>query len=225
MPRRHHRARREARLDIRFTQVTLKAPQRKRDLGAVRLWAVWAHECDPPEGVEALDWMLLTTVAVNDFEEALERLAWYRRRWGIEVYHRTLKSGCRIEERQLGAAERIEGCLAIDLVVAWRIYHLTMLGRETPDVPCSVYFKQAQWKALVAFVRQQAHGWEPSLGEAMRLVAGLGGFLGRKSDGYPGTKSLWLGFQRLDDITHAWTLFHEMQLSGKLAVSSKHDYG
>ena len=164
VPRRHHRARREARLDIRFTQVTLKAPQRKRDLGAVRLWAVWAHECDPPEGVEALDWMLLTTVAVNDFEEALERLAWYRRRWGIEVYHRTLKSGCRIEERQLGAAERIEGCLAIDLVVTWRIYHLTMLGRETPDVPCSVYFKQAQWKALVAFVRQQPMGgsrvWE-----------------------------------------------------------------
>ena len=87
----------------------LKAPQRKRALRGISLWAVWAHEPNPPAGVKALDWMLLTTVGVNDFDEALARLGWYRRRWGIEVYHRTLKSGCRIEERQLGAAERIGG--------------------------------------------------------------------------------------------------------------------
>src|SRR5208337_750014 len=73
---------------------------------------------------------------------------------GIEVYHRTLKSGCRIEQRQLGKAERIEACLAIDLVVAWRIFHLTKLGREVPDVPCSVYFEEAEWKALVAYTTQ-----------------------------------------------------------------------
>lgn len=225
IPRRHNQPARTARLEIRFAQVELRAPKRKRELPTVRVWAVWAHECEAPERVKALDWMLLTTVAVNDFEEALERLAWYRRRWGIEVYHRTLKSGCRIEERQLGAAQRIEGCLAIDLVVAWRVYHLVMLGRETPDVPCTVYFEEAQWKALVAFVRHEVEVSTPSLGEAMRMVAGLGGFLGRKSDGHPGPKSLWLGLQRLDDITHVWIIFNEMLQSGKLAVSSKHDYG
>ena len=166
--RRHNQPARRAKLEIRFAEVELKAPKRKRALPGIRLWAVWAHEPEPPAGVKALDWMLLTTVAVSDFEEALERLAWYRRRWGIEVYHRTLKSGCRIEERQLGHAQRIEGCLAIDLVVAWRVYHLTMLGRETPDVPCSVYFEEAQWKALVGFVptRSQGGGTEPGRSNA-----------------------------------------------------------
>ena len=73
--------------------------------------------------------------------------------------------------------------MAIDLVVAWRVYHLTMLGRETPDVPCTVYFEEQQWKALVAFVHREVREVVPSLGEAMRMVAGLGGFLGRKGDG------------------------------------------
>jgi hypothetical protein len=150
--------------------------------------------------------MLLTTLTVRTFEDATRCLAWYARRWGIEVYHRTLKSGCRIEQRQLGSAERLEACLAIDLVVAWRIFHLTKLGRETPDVPCTVFFEDAEWKALVAYVTHDplppAH--PPTLREATRMVASLGGFLGRTGDGEPGTQSLWLGLQRLDDIAALW---------------------
>ena len=118
-------------------------------------------------------------------------------RWGIEVYHRTLKSGCQIERRQLGAADRLEACLAVDLVVAWRIFHLAKLGREVPYVPCTVYFEEAEWKALVAYVAHNPTPPEhpPTLREAMRMVAGLGGFLGRKGDGEPGTQTLWLGLQ------------------------------
>jgi hypothetical protein len=129
-------------------------------------------------------------------------------RWGIEVFHRTLKSGCRIEQRQLGAADRIEACLAIDLVVAWRIFHLAKLGREIPDVPCTVSFEDAQWKALVAYITRNPvpPDQPPTLREAMRMVATIGGFLGRKSDGEPGTKTLWLGLQHLDTMTHIWKI-------------------
>ncbi len=74
-------------------------------------------------------------IEINSFEQAVEKLSWYCLRWGIEVYYKTLKSGCKIEERQLGNAAKIESCLAIDMVIAWRIYHLTKLGREIPDVP------------------------------------------------------------------------------------------
>lgn len=228
VPRRHNRPRRNATLEIRFAEVELQAPKRKTHLGSVRLWAVWAHEPEPPEGIVALDWMVLTTVPVHTFDDALERLAWYRQRWGIEVYHRTLKSGCRIEERQLGSAERLETCLAFDLVVAWRIYHLARLGRETPEVPCTVYFEDAEWKALVTLVhrdRTAPERGEPSLGEAMRMVAGLGGYLGRNSDGPPGTKSLWLGLQVLEPATAMWLFMSDPSLGGQLAVSSKHDYG
>ncbi len=63
-----------------------------------------------PADVKPLEWMLLTTIEVKNFAEACEKLAWYALRWGIEVYHRTLKSGCKIEHRQLGDANRLEAC-------------------------------------------------------------------------------------------------------------------
>jgi hypothetical protein len=147
--------------------------------------------------------MLLTTCRVDNFADAIEKIEWYTKRWCIEVYHRTLKSGCKIEERQLGSAIRIEACLAVDMVVAWRVYHLAKLGREVPDVPCTVFFEEAEWIALTAFITKDPLPpvQPPSLRQAMRMVASLGGFLGRNGDGEPGTKSLWLGLQRLDDIT------------------------
>ncbi len=208
--RRRGCAARVARLAVRFAEVEIRPPQ-KRHLGrpALRVWAVLAREEEPPSGAQPLEWLLLTTLPVRTAEQAGEKLLWYTRRWSIEVYHRTLKSGCRIEERQLATASRLQNCLAIDMVVAWRILHLTRLGRETPDLPCTVYFDDLQWQALYGFIHRNpiAPAQPPTLREAIRMVASLGGFLGRKGDGEPGTKSIWLGLQRLDDIAAAWAVF------------------
>ena len=207
VPRRGSQRPREARVEIRFCEVTLKPPQSKKGLAPLTIWAVLGEETGYPESVKnPLQWLLLTTLEVGTYDQAVEKLDWYCARWGIEIYHRTLKSGCKIEQRQLGSADRIESCLAVDMVVAWRIYHLTKLGRETPDVPCTVFFEEAEWKALVAYRTENPIPPEhpPTLREATRMVASLGGFLGRKGDGEPGTKALWLGLQRLDDITYMW---------------------
>jgi hypothetical protein len=208
VPRQKNRPARVARLEVRFAQVTLQSPKNEKRRRELTLWAVWAREAEAPPKGERIEWMLLTTLPVTTFEEAIEKLAWYTLRWGIEVYHRTLKSGCKVEERQLGHADRIETCLAIDMVVAWRIFHLAKLGRETPDVPCTIFFEEAEWKALVAYITQNPKPPEkpPTLREALHMVATLGGFLGRKADGEPGTKSLWLGLQRLDDLSSMWKL-------------------
>jgi hypothetical protein len=208
VPRQKSRPARVAQLEIRYGEVTLKSPKNKKKRPELTLWAVWAREIEAPLKGERIEWMLLSTLQVSTFEEAIEKLAWYTIRWGIEVYHRTLKSGCNVEERQLGYADRIESCLAIDMVVAWRIFHLAKLGREIPDVPCTVFFEEAEWKALVAHITQNPNPSEnpPTLREATRMVATLGGFLGRKGDGEPGTKSLWLGLQRLDDLSSMWKL-------------------
>lgn len=209
VPRRGAQRTRVARLQVRYAQVTLRPPQSKPHLPPLTLWAVLAQEEEAPAAIKPLRWMLLTTCAVESFASACEKLQWYTWRWGIEVYHRTLKSGCQIEQRQLGSADRLEACLAIDLVVGWRIYHLAKLGRETPAVPCTVYFEEAQWKALLAYLTKNPvpPPQPPSLNEALRLVASLGGFLGRKGDGNPGTQTLWLGLQRLDDITETYKVF------------------
>src|SRR2546426_9073829 len=208
VPRRGTIAARMARLAVRFAEVTLKPPKDKSIYGPLKLWAVLAEEIDAPKDIAPLRWMLLTTCQVTNFDEATQKLAWYTKRWGIEIYHRTLKSGCQIEERQLGDADTIEACLAIDMVVAWRIYHLTKLGREVPDLPCTVFCEEDEWKALATFITKKpvVEGSPPTLRQYTRMLASLGGFLGRKGDGEPGTKSIWLGQQRLDDFKLAWKL-------------------
>jgi hypothetical protein len=130
---------------VRFSAVTLQPPSTAacRRLTCGRF--ICEENTDDPEPIE---WMLLTTVPVHTFDDAVERAEWYAARWGIEVFHRTLKSGCRIKDRQLGTATRLQACLGIDMVVAWRIYHLAMLGREVPDQPCTVFFEEVEWKAL-----------------------------------------------------------------------------
>jgi len=226
VPRRSSVPARQATLQIRFGEVRLRAPRTKKGLPPVTLWAVLASETAPPAGVEPVEWMLLSTLEVSTFESALEKLRWYTQRWGIEVFHRVLKSGCQIETRQLAGADRLESCLAIDLVVAWRIYHLTKLGRETPDVPCTVYFQDHEWKALVAYATKNPvpPPQPPSLRDAVRLVASLGGFLGRKSDGEPGTQTVWLGLQRLDDLTAMYSVLIHFA-TGHPTVSSNRTYG
>ncbi|MDT0499250.1 hypothetical protein RM530_18065 [Algiphilus sp. W345] len=134
VPRRATAQARTAQLQVRHAQVELKAPQRKAHLPPANLWVVSACEAPAAGLAKPIEWMLLTTVPVDTFEQACECLAWYARRWEIEVYHRTLKSGCQIQNRQLGQAKRLKACLAIDLVVAWRVFHLTQLAREQPDV-------------------------------------------------------------------------------------------
>lgn len=226
VPRRGAQAARWARMEVRFCRVMLRAPHRLRKLRPVELFAIEAREVGAPKGITALQWRLLTTLPVVSFDQAVEKLQWYAKRWGIEVFHRTLKSGCKIEERQLGQADRIEACLAIDVVVAWRIFHLCKLGRETPDVPCTVYFEEAEWKALVAFVTRTHPQKPPTLREATRMTASLGGFLGRKADAEPGTQTLWLGLQKLDTITDTWIAFNALYPERvKPTVSSNRTYG
>lgn len=215
VPPSEHRKARKAVLAVRSAPVVLKPPRRKPHLPPVPVWAVLAQETNAPEGVEPLEWMLLSTVEVQHKEDAFQRLSWYARRWGIEVYHRILKSGCCVEERQLENSHRLLNCLAIDLIVAWRIFHLVTMGEHTPDVPCTIYFAPSEWRALVTFVTKTKvpplH--PPSLNEAVRMLATLGGHLGRKHDGHPGAEVLWRGMARLADIDAAYQLYCETRLS------------
>jgi hypothetical protein len=152
--------------------------------------------------------MLLTTVETRCFEHAKQRVRWYARRWGIEVFHRTLKSGCRIKDRQLGTARGLQACLGVDMVVAWRVCHLMMLAREMPDSPCTVYFTDDEWKALCCYTTKSpiSPKQPPSLDSAARMVGAMGGHLGRKRDGPPGAQTLWRGLQRLDPAAEVYRI-------------------
>jgi len=174
------------------------------------LYGILATEEESPEGVEPISWLLLTNVLTNTFEESCERIQWYSCRWTIEIYHKVLKDGCRIEERQFEYAENIQRYLSLDMVVSWRVLYLTMLGRDMPELPCTAIFEAHEWQSLYCFIHKThiLPDNPPSLHQVVRWISKLGGFMGRKGDGEPGVTVLWRGLQRLYDISETWLLFH-----------------
>ena len=215
IPAKGGRRERTASLAVRHARVKLKPPKGHKG-PALLVWAIYAHEVYNPDIKEPVSWMLLTTAQTSTTEQALERLGWYARRWGIEVFHRILKSGCAIEDRQLGTADRLEACLAIDLVIAWRIQWLTVQGRETPDLPCDGFFSEEEWKPLYAYIYKRPPPKKPpTLREAIKMVAKLGGHLGRKSDGDPGPMVLWRGLIELSRLAAGWAMALQFGLGGR----------
>ena len=208
--RRGEQPARMASLAIGFAQVTLPAPARQAGQPLLKLWAVQARELRAPKGCSPIVWRLLTTLPVTSLQEACVRVGWYAQRWQIEVLHKVLKSGCQIEQRQLETAGRLERALAVDQVVAWRLLALCKAAREQPQEAVSAWLSQAEWQALWCQVHQRATPPKtpPSVREAARWIAQLGGFMARKGDGEPGPITLWRGLHRLNDLTAMWQLCH-----------------
>jgi hypothetical protein len=198
---------------LRAAPGVLKAPQGKgKGTPAVRVTAVLAREEAPPEGVEAIEWRLLTTCPVKTFEPACEVMRGQLARWSIAPFFKILKSRCPVEELQLEHVERLEPALAMYLIIAWRVLRLTTLGRDGPDLPCDVVFETEAWQAAYTVAKKAPPPKEPpALGERVRMVAGFGGFLNRKHDGFPGSKTLWIGLQRVQDFALALAAQHASQ--------------
>jgi hypothetical protein len=206
VPRREARRARTAKLEVRFAQVVLTPPRRIK-APPLSVGAVYAREVEAPAGVkEPIDWMLLTTVETESFEQACQRLSCYCRRWGIEVYHRTIKSGCRIEDRRLQDADSLEACLAIDLVVGWRVHWLTQIGREKPDTPCDQILKEEEWRVLSAWATHKRAETAPPTQQATRWIGKLGGWLARGKQDQPGTTCVWRGLVRLQSMSQGYLL-------------------
>lgn len=201
---------RKAVLTIRFRKVEIQ-PTRSdlRSASPITLWAVFAREKNPPAGAKSIEWLLLTTEEVLTDEDALRIVQFYCKRWRIEEWHRVLKSGCKVQEHQHETVERLKRAIAIDVVLAWRIQLMALLGREVPDLPCTVFFEELEVTILEAQRKKQTKGkarGELRLGEAITLVAKLGGYLARGSDPPPGTECIWKGIIRLYDKVDGYLL-------------------
>ncbi len=144
-----------------------------------------------------ITWRLLTNRLVNTDEEAVELLQWYCARWEIEIFFDILKNACQIEALQLSHRDRIERALALFMVVSWRIARLMRLGRDCPDINAELLFEPVEWKMAFILLKKAIPDKPPTLNTVIRAIARLGGFLGRKSDGEPGVKTLWKGMQCL----------------------------
>ena len=189
---------------LRYEPVALPCPA----AAPVELWMVHAREERPPAKTEALEWVLLTTVPVRNADDATRILKYYALRWRIEDYFRILKSGCKVEELQHHSAERLERAIAIKMVIAWRIQLMVRLGRDVPELPAEVLFSDIELRVLATFARSRNLAPPQHLGEAVELLARLGGWLARKRDP-PGAQLLWHGYTQLAAMTFAFELRDE----------------
>jgi len=214
LPARATRPARTAVCQVQVASVQLQPPQNQRARACwsepAPLTVIRVTEPDPPLESEPLSWLLLTTLPVNSFLAVATCVGYYSYRWLIEQYHFLLKTGCRAERLQLQTADRLERAVAACCLVALRLLWLTYLARAQPDAPCTVAFAAAEWQALCCASTQSATPPDqpPTLREAVRLVARLGGFLGRKGDGEPGPLTIWRGLTRLRDLTDRWRILH-----------------
>jgi hypothetical protein len=212
VPRKNGQPGRLATLSLRSAPVTLRAPCLKEDQPPLTLWAVEARETRPPKGATPIGWRLLTTLPVASVAAAVEKIRWYAQRWQIEVLHKVLKSGCQVEQRQLETAARLGRVVRVDLIVAWRVLALCQAGRATPAGLASDWLSAAEWRALTCYMEERIPPPRrpPTVRQAVRWIAQLGGFLGRRRDGEPGPIVVWRGLQQLRAITAAWKRFsHE----------------
>jgi len=219
-PRRQGQKPRTAVLEIRRLTVEIAVPAHKQKYlhmdTAVSVNVIELKEQGPKDGI---CWRLVTTLPVEDAAAAARLARWYAQRWQIEEYHRILKTGCRVESRQLRTLERLRPMLALDMIVACCVMGLRAAARDTPQAPASAWLDDDAIKALTAWSRHERAApvteAEPlTIGEAVRLIGRLGGHLGRNGDGSPGPEVLWRGLAKLDAITEAWRRFYPDKTCG-----------
>jgi Transposase DNA-binding/Transposase Tn5 dimerisation domain len=211
---------RTACIEVRVAQVTIQAPQRRgahaKASGSsepVAVTLIGATEQSPPAGSESISWVLLTNLTVKDFASATEKVQWYGKRWGIEIWHKVLKSGCKVEDCMLEEAERLKRYLTLFSIIGVRLMHVAYLARAQPDLPATDVFSAVEIQVLHLRVTKALPPAEQSLTlrEIVRMLGKLGGHLGRKGDGEPGVLVLWRGWMSLYESIE---MLHSLQVAG-----------
>jgi Transposase DNA-binding/Transposase Tn5 dimerisation domain len=197
---------RKVKQQLKAAEVILKPSNKKV---AVKVNAVMAIEEAPPEGEKPLIWVFITNLPINTFEDISNIISYYLCRWEIELFFKVLKSGCKIEERQLQTADRMKALLSIFMVLSWRVMFTMMLGRVCSEMSCSDLFEAAEWKSVFKILNKKKAipKKPPKLGDFIVMIAILGGYVATKSAEPPGVKTMWKGMARMIDFAIAWDAF------------------
>lgn len=202
----------QVKVAVRFQQVNLQVPAHKaKYLGMSETPTVWVVEVRSLGKGPSICWRLLSSLPVESFEQAARLVEWYAKRWQIEVFHRVLKTGCRVEKHQVRTLGRLLPLIALDMVVAIFLMSLLSMARSQPQAPAKGWLCTHTRTALCQYLHKQKLSPETlTLAQAVHHIACLGGFLARKSDGLPGAEVLWRGIKKLETITEAWIAFQQL---------------
>jgi hypothetical protein len=205
VPRKPGQPEREAVLALAASAVRVKAPRRRTadvPAGSLTLGVVRATEMAPPPGGTPIEWILLTTLAIDSFAAASRCVQYYALRWRVERFHYTLKQGCTVERLQFEEAHTLKNALALYSLVAWRLLWLTYTARQQPEAPATAVLPPLELRVLEEATQTPV----TTSREAIRALAQLGGFPTNPSAKEPGVKVLWRGLRRLEAMVEGWIL-------------------
>ena len=187
-----------AQVALRWQALHLPPPRRSefRDAAPVGLHLVHVRKERVPDAARPLEWLPLTNLAVQSNAEAERVPAWYRLRWRIEDWHRVLMSACKVEYLGHRKGKRIECAVTINAVIARRLAAMTLLGRETPELPAAILYSNIEIMALRDFARNRKVPAPDDLGRAVLAMAMLRRELNRRKDPPPGHQKVWEGYTR-----------------------------
>lgn len=203
------RKEKKVKLSIRFKKIELSArpsgqkTQQNKGRMNTEIYVVDASDIN-----NDVSWRIMTTLPVEKLQDAKDVLNYYKMRWSVELYFKTLKTGCTIEDCRLREAGKLIKYISLMSVVAWRIYWMVHISRHDPDMSCENVLMKSEWKAAWWLLHRKKvkegrmkksdmPSKPPSIKEAIRWIAGNGGFKGRKSDGDPGLISVWRGWNKV----------------------------
>lgn len=216
VPDERGRKKKAVKAEVRFKEVEILRPQRnKSNYESVTLTAIEVKQTEGFKNEEdRICWKLLTTVDVKNTSDVLKCIKWYTYRWLIERFHYVLKSGTRIEQLQLKKASSLQKAISVYSMAAFRIMQLVYQSRQSPAVSCEVVLTKEQWMVLFMLINKTdtMPKKPPTLEQSVKWIGRLGGHLGRASDGPPGLKTTWLGYQRLCNATEAYQIFNTINL-------------
>jgi len=202
-------AARKVKQKLKAVAVTLKPRAKNGKEKKVKVNAVMAEEENPPEGQKPLIWIFITSLPIKTFEDVLKVIKYYLSRWEIELFFKVLKSGCKVEERQLQDTDRMKRLISLFLILSWRIIFTMMLGRICSEISCGDIFEASEWKSVYKILNKNSPlpRNPPSLGNFIIMVATLGGYVKQKKGKPPGVKIMWKGMARMVDFAIAWDAF------------------
>lgn len=189
--------------------VRIKLTPTRSGKDKIEVNAVMAIEKDPPKGETPLMWVFITSLSIKTFKDVCRVISYYLCRWEIELFFKVLKSGCKIEERQLQGIDRMKSLIVVFMVLAWRVMFTMMLGRVCSEMSCNDLFVASEWKSVYKVLnpKQILPRKPPLLGAFIEMIAKLGGYIKRANADPPGIKVMWKGMARMVDFSIAWEAF------------------
>ncbi len=205
----HHKAKRNASLQVSYAAVEIQPPHVKRgdyEKKPIQAWAVRVWEEAAPEGSTPLQWFLLALHPVASADAAWQQCLWYSCRWIEEEFHKAMKTGCQIEDLQFHTEQALQPMIALLSVVAVLLLNLREAARrpDAPTRPATEVVAPIYEEVIRTWRHKQAHA-PLSVLEFYMAVARLGGHMNRKADGFPGWLTLWRGWQKLQIMVEAVT--------------------